>query len=431
MKVIKEFPNYKIDKDGTVTTKDGRILTHSKDNMGYLTVSLRKDGKSYTKRVHRLVGEAYLKPVKGKNIINHIDGNKNNPHIDNLEYMSNSENTKHGYDNNLYKSKSMLPIIVTNLNGDYIGDYRSIRAVSNQFGVNRKTLSSILNGDRKNSYEYNFKYKEDKQEKNNMDKIANYKEMIYKEASDNKSDKQKNKVKNTTKSALMGVSGVGLIHLSKDRVLGQKTLYHGTSDTAWNSIKNEGLKTDKGGKGGASLGQSASESYKKNNEGFVYVTGVKKKANNYKRRAVYNETVDKMWRERNEDIIKGRPYKDIEYNKIYKETKNKGKNLKIKMNYDKYKDHFEIAPLEAGREYIGKGKVKELYGKHLAAKGNVDIGKDEIVGLHKTSKRLKNQLKYLPKYIKNNKVRFGTGVALAGTGTALVGKAIKNVKKDI
>ena len=176
MKPIKGFSNYFVDKDGTITTKSGKILKHFSDNYGYSCVSLRKDGKSYTKRVHRLVGETYLKPVKGKDIINHKDGNKKNCHIDNLEYMSNAENTKHGYDNNLYKSKSMLPIIVTDLDGNHIGDYRSIRAVSDQLSVNRKTLSSILNGDRKNSYEYNFRYKD------NIDKVAMYKEEIFKRA---------------------------------------------------------------------------------------------------------------------------------------------------------------------------------------------------------------------------------------------------------
>ena len=160
MKQVKGFSNYYISKDGTVTSKSGKRLRPFMDNSGYLCVSLRKDGKSYTRRVHRLVGETYLKKIKGKNIINHKDGNKSNPHLDNLEYMSNAENTKHGYDNNLYKSRSMLPIIVTDLDGNHIGDYRSIRAVSNQLKVNRKTLSSILNDDRKNNYDYNFKYKD-------------------------------------------------------------------------------------------------------------------------------------------------------------------------------------------------------------------------------------------------------------------------------
>ena len=160
MKPIKGFNNYFVTKNGMVITKSGKKLKPFSDNYGYPCVTLRKDGKSYTRRVHRLVGEAYLKPVKGKNIINHKDGNKNNSNIDNLEYMSNAENTQHGYDNNLYKSKSMLPIIVTDLEGNHVGDYRSIRAVSDQLGVNRKTLSSILNNNRKNNYDYVFKYKD-------------------------------------------------------------------------------------------------------------------------------------------------------------------------------------------------------------------------------------------------------------------------------
>lgn len=239
MKQIKGFSNYFVDKDGTITTKSGKVLKHFTDNYGYACVSLRKDGKSYTKRVHRLVGETYLKPVKGKNIINHKDGDKKNCHIDNLEYMSNAENTQHGYDNNLYKSRSMLPIIVTDLEDNHIGDYRSIRAVSAQFNVNRKTLSSILNGDRKNNYEYNFRYKDNNKEESNMNKIASYKEAIYKEASNHVGRPDYSKIKT--------------IHLSpdeytiRDSTFKEKVMHN--AGIAGKKIKDEAKSSIKGLKG--------------------------------------------------------------------------------------------------------------------------------------------------------------------------------------
>lgn len=249
-----------------------------------------------------------------------------------------------------------------------------------------------------------------------MDKIASYKEIIYKEAS------SKQKDNDTSKNIESGVLGAGMIHSSKDRLLGQKTLYHGTSDKNWEGIKKEGLKANKGGSGAASFVDN--QYFMDNSKNKVHVTGSKLKARMYSGLEKATKKVDMD----NIENVSGL------FKEVFKKE-NKGKIAKIKMNYDKYKS-MEIDPDEVGggiMEDIG-GKLKsqrakkilEPIARHQAARGNIDVGKDEIVGLHKTSKRLKNQMKYLPKYIKNNKARFGTGVALAGTGTALAGKAVKD-----
>lgn len=159
MKPVKGFEDYKVTKDGEVFDKNGRKLTVGRDNQGYATVTMRKDGKSYTRRLHRVVGETYLKPIEGKNIINHKDGDKSHCRLVNLEYMSNSENTKHGYDNGFYRSRSNLPVIVIDKDGKE-AEFTSIRGLSRELGLNRKTVSSILNSGRNNNYDYTFKYKE-------------------------------------------------------------------------------------------------------------------------------------------------------------------------------------------------------------------------------------------------------------------------------
>jgi hypothetical protein len=57
-------------------TMKPRILTPWKQNSGYLLVTLRKENKSYAKTVHRLVAEAFVKQIPGKEFVNHKDGNK-------------------------------------------------------------------------------------------------------------------------------------------------------------------------------------------------------------------------------------------------------------------------------------------------------------------------------------------------------------------
>lgn len=68
---------------------------------GYITVNLCKNGKANTKRVHRLVAETFLGESKLQ--VDHIDGNKSNNRIDNLEYVTPKENTNRAWEKGLAK----------------------------------------------------------------------------------------------------------------------------------------------------------------------------------------------------------------------------------------------------------------------------------------------------------------------------------------
>lgn len=72
-------------------------LTHC----GYRKASLYKDGKGHEKRIHRLVAETFIPKVKGKNTVNHIDGNKLNNSVDNLEWSNRHDQLQHAYDHRL------------------------------------------------------------------------------------------------------------------------------------------------------------------------------------------------------------------------------------------------------------------------------------------------------------------------------------------
>ena len=62
---------------------------------GYLEVKLIKDGKPIKYKVHRLVGETFIPNPKGLKTINHKDLNKRNNTLENLEWLSHSDNIKH------------------------------------------------------------------------------------------------------------------------------------------------------------------------------------------------------------------------------------------------------------------------------------------------------------------------------------------------
>jgi len=85
-------------------TKKGRILKKSLTTTGYWKVELYKDTKRRSMRVHRLVAKEFLPRVKGKNLINHKDGNPLNNHVKNLEWCTQSENIRHAYETGLIRS---------------------------------------------------------------------------------------------------------------------------------------------------------------------------------------------------------------------------------------------------------------------------------------------------------------------------------------
>lgn len=79
--------------------RKGSVLAYSLACGGYPRVSLNKSGKSKDKKIHRLVAEVFIPNDKNLVAVNHIDGNKLNNRVDNLEWVSYSENMKHSFRN--------------------------------------------------------------------------------------------------------------------------------------------------------------------------------------------------------------------------------------------------------------------------------------------------------------------------------------------
>lgn len=86
---------------GKTRIVEEKILKQSIEKDGYLTVGLSKNSKTKTFKVHRLVALTFLRNEENKEQVNHIDGNKQNNNIENLEWCTMSENMKHAVKNGL------------------------------------------------------------------------------------------------------------------------------------------------------------------------------------------------------------------------------------------------------------------------------------------------------------------------------------------
>ena len=146
----------------------GRILkglVHSKD--GYVYVGLYKKGKYKKIKVHRLVGLAFIENPQNKPMINHIDENKENNKLDNLEWCTAKENENHGTkrermkkntDYSLIASKYKKPVIQYDLEGNVIKEWDSIKQIKEENGYSSGNISNCCNGKLKKTYGYVWRF---------------------------------------------------------------------------------------------------------------------------------------------------------------------------------------------------------------------------------------------------------------------------------
>lgn len=96
---IKEFPSYYINKEGKVFSKaHERFLKQRKDLNGYPMYGFYKDKRSINRKVHVLLAIAFIPNPENKPVVNHIDHNKLNYSLYNLEYCTHKENTQAYYE---------------------------------------------------------------------------------------------------------------------------------------------------------------------------------------------------------------------------------------------------------------------------------------------------------------------------------------------
>ena len=116
-------------------------------NKGYEYVHLCKNGKSYYAKVHRVVAEAFLQTIPNKNHVNHIDGNKTNNAVSNLEWCTATENLKHARENKLNMATINNPYMAKPINmilsGNVIKTFPSIIEASRYTGICRSAISEV------------------------------------------------------------------------------------------------------------------------------------------------------------------------------------------------------------------------------------------------------------------------------------------------
>lgn len=103
LRVLDLFSGYTIREDGLVVSRFGRPIKHQVGKNGYVRVELWNCSSGRKYLLHRLLAHAFIPNPENKPQVNHIDGNPQNNALNNLEWVTQSENQLHAYKIGLQK----------------------------------------------------------------------------------------------------------------------------------------------------------------------------------------------------------------------------------------------------------------------------------------------------------------------------------------
>ena len=168
-RTIFDFPNYEVSNKGNIRSKEyndslGHLRSSKKlkkqvNNCGYEYVILSsKEEKHKTLTVHRIVAKTFIPNPEEKEDVNHIDGNKLNNNVNNLEWTTTQENIKKRYeigiDGNNYKAVEQR-----SLDGKELYDiFKSSYEAEKITGIARQHIGACCRGERKSAGGYSWKF---------------------------------------------------------------------------------------------------------------------------------------------------------------------------------------------------------------------------------------------------------------------------------
>jgi len=131
----------------------GRILKQYGDKGGYLLVGIQITEKWIMKKVHRLVAQTFIPNPDSLPQVNHRDCNRANNNVENLEWCENLYNVQY---REKYGKTQSKPLLAINLAALEVSQFQSQSEASQELGVNKGNINSVIKGNRKQAGGYYF-----------------------------------------------------------------------------------------------------------------------------------------------------------------------------------------------------------------------------------------------------------------------------------
>lgn len=151
---VKSLKRTVVDCRGFNKTISEKVLKHRRHNHGYRYITLCRPGDYHNKLVHRLIAEHFIENPQNKPHINHINGNKADNRLENLEWCTQSENNQHAVDTGLISRTGekngrakLTPEAVKYIKEKYQWHgYWNQERLADKFGVTATTIGGVVLG---------------------------------------------------------------------------------------------------------------------------------------------------------------------------------------------------------------------------------------------------------------------------------------------
>lgn len=145
-------------KAGSVRILKGKVLKPAMDRDGYLQIMLSKEGKRKWFKVHRLVYAAFNGAIPHDMQVNHIDEDKTNNRLENLNLMTPSENSNFGTRTERSANARSKSVVALDEAGNVVFEFPSTQEAGRN-GFNKGNISTCCRGERRTHRGYRWKYK--------------------------------------------------------------------------------------------------------------------------------------------------------------------------------------------------------------------------------------------------------------------------------
>jgi len=145
---VKSLARFRKSKNGALAPLREKIMKQKTTKCGYKVVHLRTVDKSSHPSVHRLVANGFIKNNEQKQTVNHIDGDKQNNHVNNLEWSTHKEQMIHAVENKLLEVRGS-PKYTKQFKKEvleyFIENNPSISKLALKFNISERTAGRIAN----------------------------------------------------------------------------------------------------------------------------------------------------------------------------------------------------------------------------------------------------------------------------------------------
>ena len=162
--------DYSVSTEGEVRKDTTNYILSQSSQQDYKFVGLIINGKQKRMRVHRMVALAFIDNPDNKPYVNHINGNRSDNNVENLEWVTPSENTQHAVDTGLFKSGRARAVIQYNLNGEQMATFESASEAARQTGGSQSKITMCCRRQRDSANDYQWRYCDDIQDVQKIEK---------------------------------------------------------------------------------------------------------------------------------------------------------------------------------------------------------------------------------------------------------------------